>query len=136
MWFNYWRTMFPAVTEDRIAEFAAEYRGSSEEAADVLAAYTAAEGDLDEVLDNVMCATHEDEERFVGVIREALRAGRVKPFPAFTGERGGGGARRRGKVGRGCRRTGVSPHDGPSPRPPTGPPSPLNSAHTRRSTHA
>lgn len=91
MWFGYWRDMFPAVTEDKIAEFEAQYRGSTEESADVLTAYLSAEGDMDEVLDNVMCSTHEDEERFVGIIRAALQAKKVPPFDAFTGPYSGGG---------------------------------------------
>ena len=39
LWYDYWRGQFPAVTEERIAEFEAEYRGSDEEKGDVLMAY-------------------------------------------------------------------------------------------------
>ena len=77
--------MFPAVTEDKIKDFEATYRGGDEEKGDVLAAYEEFEGDMDAILDNVMCARVEDEDRFVAIIRDALKAKRVQPHAAFVG---------------------------------------------------
>lgn len=85
MWYDYWRGMFPAISVEQIKNFEASYRGSAEEAADVLAAYAQFEGDMDEVLDNVMCCTHDDEDRFVGIIQAAVAAGKVPAFDEFVG---------------------------------------------------
>ena len=46
VWYGYWRDMFPALDEAKIAAFEAEYRGSEEEAGDVVRAYEAAAGAL------------------------------------------------------------------------------------------
>jgi hypothetical protein len=92
LWYEYWRGMFPAVTQKQIIAFEESYRGGAEEAADVLAAYVQYEVDMDALLDAVMCARPEDEDRFVHAIREAVRAKKVPAFPAFTDLYGGGGA--------------------------------------------
>ncbi len=36
VWEEYWRTLFPAVTIDKINQFSSEYKGSEEERSDVL----------------------------------------------------------------------------------------------------
>lgn len=58
LWCNYFRRQFPELTVDRIKEFEATYRGSSEERADVLQAYA---GALAMVwLTCLLCADHLD----------------------------------------------------------------------------
>ena len=42
---------------------------------------------MDAVLDSVMCARVEDEQRFVAIIHKALAAGLATPHGTFTGER-------------------------------------------------
>ena len=94
VWFDYWRGMFPSVTEDKLRDFEATYRGGAEEKGDVLAAYEDAEGDMDAILDSVMCARPEDEERFIAIIHAGIKSKKVAPYQAFTGEdaaEGGGG---------------------------------------------
>lgn len=59
--------------------------GSAEEAKDVLEAYEECEGDMDGILDNVMCSRPEDEDRFVGIIQEGITKGKVTAHVAFTG---------------------------------------------------
>ena len=44
VWFGYWRDMFPALDVAKIEAFEAEYRGSEEEADDVVRAYEVAAG--------------------------------------------------------------------------------------------
>jgi hypothetical protein len=41
-------------------------------------------GDMDEVLNNVMCSRVEDEARFAEMVLAALKEGRAQPHEAFT----------------------------------------------------
>lgn len=109
-WAAYWRAQFPAFSERDIDEFAGRYKGSAEEAEDVLAAYALCKGDMDEVLDHVPCADSaqagagSDVERFVAIVHAAIAAGTVKPLRAFTrlyGEGGGGEGGAKGRKRRG-----------------------------------
>ena len=45
-------------------KFESEYRESAEEKEDLKKAYLEAEGDMDQILDTVMCARVEDEAMF------------------------------------------------------------------------
>lgn len=101
-WSSYWRAQFPAFDESDIDAFAAKYKGSAEESADVLAAYETCEGNMDEILDSVPCADSaasgagSDVDRFVSIIHAAFADGLAAPLEAFTslyGERAKGGSR-------------------------------------------
>jgi len=98
-WEEYWRTLFPAVTVDKIEQFSTEYKGSVEERGDILkgmlgfrfaahlnanagmlilcTAYEQHRGDYSKILSHVMLAEDEDAERFQGVIEAAIAAGEV-----------------------------------------------------------
>lgn len=82
-----------------IDEFAAKYRGSKEERDDVLREYEAAEGDMDTVMDAVMCATEDDTPRFVGFIQAAIAAGEATPHDAFISAYGDGKGKKPTKRG-------------------------------------
>lgn len=101
-WSSYWRAQFPAFDESDIDAFAAKYKGSAEESADVLAAYATCEGDMDEILDCVPCADSaasgagSDVDRFVSILHAAFADGLAEPLDAFTsvyGTRAKGGSR-------------------------------------------
>lgn len=87
-WSDFFRTQFKEiVTSDTIARFKAEYQGSEEEKAAVVAAYEAGEGDMDSVYEEVMLSNPlEDDERFRAIIDEAIAAGSVEGFPTYTKE--------------------------------------------------
>ena len=82
-WAEYWRNLFPVVTPGKIDEFKEEYRGSAEERADIKAAYTEARGEMGQVLDTVLCAGEEDEERFREIIGQMIKDEEVEKFEAF-----------------------------------------------------
>lgn len=84
MWYNYWRTFFPPVTEEAVLTFEKEYRESKEEKEDILRIYEEMEGDMDSILDNVMCSRVDDTDRFVVIIHEGIQTGKVTAFDAFT----------------------------------------------------
>ena len=69
-----------------IAKFEEEYKGTEEELADLKAAYLDGDGDMDYIMDNVLCATAEDEERFSTIIKKWIAAGEAPDLKKFTKE--------------------------------------------------
>jgi len=85
-WYEYWRELFPTVTVDKIKKFQGEYQGSEEEKGDVLKAYKEGQGKMSWVIDNVMLATDQDEERFREMIEGAIAAKEVKRLKGFKAD--------------------------------------------------
>ncbi|RUS90269.1 hypothetical protein EGW08_001958 [Elysia chlorotica] len=85
-WTDYWRLHFPKVTAKDIEEFTDKYRGSDEELEDLKKAYLSAEGDMQSILDTVLCCTHEDEERFAETLRGLIKDGHLPDFDKFSKE--------------------------------------------------
>ena len=67
-----------------IEKFEEEYRESAEEREDLKKAYIEAEGEMGQILDSVMCARDEDEERFREIINEMIKKKEVKKFKAYS----------------------------------------------------
>lgn len=83
-WDEYWRVMFPRVTEERIEEFKQVFVGGPQEEESVLEAYTLCEGRMDEVIDQVPFAEHEDIPFFVhDYILPALKKKKVRRYDDF-----------------------------------------------------
>ncbi|KAK3402335.1 hypothetical protein B0T20DRAFT_404112 [Sordaria brevicollis] len=87
-WAEYYRTcFFESISPSTIAAFSASYKFSDEERADVLAAYTDYEGDMDGVYESVMLSdVLEDDERYRKWIDEAIERGEVEGYPAYKKE--------------------------------------------------
>ncbi|KAK3949232.1 hypothetical protein QBC32DRAFT_220186 [Pseudoneurospora amorphoporcata] len=87
-WAEYYATCFAdSISPETIAAFAQTYKSSDEERADVLAAYTDFEGDMDGVYESVMLSdVLEDDERFRGWIDEAIERGEVEAYDAYKKE--------------------------------------------------
>ncbi|EQC40566.1 hypothetical protein SDRG_02454 [Saprolegnia diclina VS20] len=83
-WVDYWRNLFPKVTTKDIQSFEQEYRGSDEEARDVLNAYEKYKGKWTSIMDVVMLSSDDDMDRFSKIIQEAIDANEVPLYPAFT----------------------------------------------------
>jgi len=64
-----------------------KWLGSEEELNDLKAAYTSSRGDMDKIIDSVLCATVEDESRFREILTRLITDGSVKPYAAFTNEK-------------------------------------------------
>ena len=105
-WEAYWRLLFKKITVEDIAEFEKQYKGSEEEMSDLKAAYLDYEGDMDAILENVMCATVDDDERFRKIIKELISKENLPKFPAFVNE---------GKKKKRARKEKVSDHTPPFP---------------------
>jgi len=85
-WEEYWRVLFPKVTLKDIEKFASDFKNSEEEKEEIKKAYVDAEGDMGQIIDSVMCATEEDEERFRKIINELIKNKEVDEYKAFTKE--------------------------------------------------
>ncbi|KAK5174204.1 uncharacterized protein LTR77_001284 [Saxophila tyrrhenica] len=87
-WTDFFREQYAAVvTSETIDAFAQEYKGGEEERRDVLEAYGKVRGDMEKLYQYVMLSeADEDEERFRGIIEEAIEKGEVEGFEKFTGE--------------------------------------------------
>ncbi|CAH1775194.1 unnamed protein product [Owenia fusiformis] len=86
-WYDYWRLMFSKVSVKDIEEFEEKYKGSDEEKDDLKAAYCDYEGDMDMILDSVMCATVDDETRFRKILKDLIQAKEIPAYKAFTKEK-------------------------------------------------
>jgi len=82
-WEQYWRLLFKKISKKDIEEFEQEYKGSEEEKEAILGFYEQFEGDMDQIMSHVMCATYEDEDRIRGIIKENIDAGNVEEYQAF-----------------------------------------------------
>lgn len=51
------------------------------------AAYIEHEGDMDTIIEHVMCATVDDVERFTQILNELIEAEEIPKFKAFTKEK-------------------------------------------------
>ena len=85
-WDAYWRLLFQKITLEDIAEFEKNYKGSEEEVNDLKSAYLDYEGDMDAILENVLCATIEDVERFKNIIEDLISTEDLPTFAAFVKE--------------------------------------------------
>ena len=61
-------------------------QGSCEELEDIKKAYLASDGDMETILDTVLCCTHEDEERFAELLRAMIKEGDLPDFDNFSKE--------------------------------------------------
>ncbi|XP_078284480.1 dnaJ homolog subfamily C member 9 [Rhinoraja longicauda] len=85
-WEEYWRLLFKKVTVAEIKNFENNYKGSEEEMADIKQAYVDFKGDMDRIMESVLCSTAEDEPRIRGVLEKAVQAQELPEYTAFTKE--------------------------------------------------
>ncbi len=71
-WYDYFRTLFPKVTIEKIDEFSKRYKNSEEEKNDIIQYYNESKGDFGYIMDNVMLAEEEDEKRIIEIIESAV----------------------------------------------------------------
>ena len=71
------------VTISDIRKFEEQYRFSAEEDADLKKAYCDGEGNMEYILDNVLCCDLEDDDRFAEKIEKWITDGSVPKFPAL-----------------------------------------------------
>ena len=82
-WDDYWRILFPKVTEKDINGFLSKYIGSEEEQKDLIAVYNRFEGDLDKISETHISY---DEERTVEELNRLIKEGAIEKFDKFSKE--------------------------------------------------
>uniref|UniRef100_S4RPP7 DnaJ (Hsp40) homolog, subfamily C, member 9 n=2 Tax=Petromyzon marinus TaxID=7757 RepID=S4RPP7_PETMA len=85
-WEQYFRMLFKKITVEDVRKFEKTYKESEEELADLKQAYVSCEGDMDGILETVLCAAIEDEPRFRATLQAAVDAQELPDFPAFSQE--------------------------------------------------
>ena len=82
-WTAYWRILYQKISVSDIKEFEAKYRGSDEEKQEVKMTYMDCKGDMDRILETVLCCQVDDEERFRVIIDESIASGELTEFKAY-----------------------------------------------------
>jgi DnaJ family protein C protein 9 len=83
-WLQYLNELWSnKITVEQIEEFKLQYQHSNEEKDDVIKAYNDSKGDMDYILENVLCCNVEDEDRFRDIIEEAIQEKKVKRYAKF-----------------------------------------------------
>jgi len=72
--------------------------GSDEELNDLKSAYVTSRGDMDKIIDSILCATVDDEPRFRQILDGLIADGSVKAYAAFTNEKKSKSEARKRKV--------------------------------------
>ncbi|XP_068807132.1 dnaJ homolog subfamily C member 9 [Struthio camelus] len=85
-WQEYWRLLFKKITVKDIEDFEKNYKDSEEELDDIKAAYVDFEGDMDKILESVLCVDYTDEPRIRKIIQEAIDSGELPAYNAFVKE--------------------------------------------------
>lgn len=82
-WSNYWRLLFPKISENDIQSFLEKYVGSDEEEQDLIAIYNRFEGDLDKISE-----THigYDEQRTTDQLKRLIEEKKIEEYSKFTDE--------------------------------------------------
>lgn len=100
-WEDFFKARFEEVTRNKLDAFAETYKGGKEERRDLLAAYTQAKGNMDRVYESVMLSSVlDDDERFRGIIDEAIEKGEVEAFKKYVNENEKSKERRRKRAER------------------------------------
>lgn len=82
-WANYWRLLFPKVTEKDIKNFMTKYNGSQEEEDDLIDLYNRYKGDMDKISESHISF---DENRTREHIDRLIDEGKLKKLKKFADE--------------------------------------------------
>uniref|UniRef100_A0A8B9SQC1 DnaJ homolog subfamily C member 9 n=1 Tax=Anas platyrhynchos TaxID=8839 RepID=A0A8B9SQC1_ANAPL len=82
-WQEYWRLLFKKISVKDIEDFEKTYKDSEQELADVKAAYMDFEGDMDKIMESVLCVDYTDEPRIRKIIEKAIDLKEVPSYKAF-----------------------------------------------------
>ncbi|XP_075389840.1 dnaJ homolog subfamily C member 9 isoform X2 [Tenrec ecaudatus] len=85
-WEAYWRLLFKKISLEDIQAFEKTYKGSAEELDDIKQAYLDFKGDMDRIMESVLCVQYTEEPRIRNIIQQAIDAGEVPSYQAFVRE--------------------------------------------------
>lgn len=85
-WDAYWRLLFKKISLEDIQAFEKTYKGSEEELNDIKQAYLDFKGNMDQIMESVLCVQYTDEPRIRNIIQKAIDAKEVPSYNAFVKE--------------------------------------------------
>ncbi|XP_039223467.1 dnaJ homolog subfamily C member 9 isoform X2 [Crotalus tigris] len=85
-WDEYWRLLFKKITVKDIEDFEKKYKYSTEELEDIKAAYEDFKGDMDKIMESVLCVDYTDEPRIRQIIQHAIDSGELSSYKSFVNE--------------------------------------------------
>ncbi|KFP59685.1 DnaJ subfamily C member 9, partial [Cariama cristata] len=74
------------ITVKDIEDFEKSYKNSEEELADIKTAYVDFEGDMDRIMESLLCVDYTDEPRIRKIIKKAIDSGEVPSYKGFVKE--------------------------------------------------
>ncbi|KAH0623561.1 hypothetical protein JD844_006451 [Phrynosoma platyrhinos] len=74
------------ITVKDIEDFEKKYKDSAEELDDIKAAYEDFKGDMDKIMESVLCVDYSDEPRIRKIIQRAIDSGELSSYKAFVKE--------------------------------------------------
>ncbi|OXB75336.1 UNVERIFIED_CONTAM: hypothetical protein H355_008642 [Colinus virginianus] len=110
-WQEYWRLLFKKITVSDIHDFEKSYKDSEKKLVDIKSAYVDFEGDMDRIMESVLCVDYTDEHRVRNIIQRAIDAGELLPYKAFVKESKQKMSTRKRRVGISQGPKGSSMHD-------------------------
>lgn len=85
-WSDYWRLLFPRITEEDIISYLEKYKGSKEEQNDLKNYYLKFDGDMDKMSEYLPGFDPSEEERYSACIYRMIEDGEIPTFKKFTNE--------------------------------------------------
>ncbi|XP_057380144.1 dnaJ homolog subfamily C member 9-like [Daphnia carinata] len=78
-WVGHWRLTFKKANYEAIVSFLNKYRGSQEETADIKQLFRLYKGNIQKIMNLVLCSTREDEKRIQDIVQFIVSA--HNPYP-------------------------------------------------------
>lgn len=94
-WINYWRILFPKITEKDINNYLDKYIGSQEEIDDLKRIYLMCNGDMNLIYEHVIGF---EEDRTRDQLNELINSGELKALPKFVNESKSSISKRKRKI--------------------------------------
>lgn len=82
--YNYFKDIFPTITEKDIDDFTLRYRGSEMEVEDLINFYNENKGDMTELLEWIPLSTNGDRDRFIAIYQKLIAEKKIKKFKSFA----------------------------------------------------
>lgn len=86
--YEYYKHIYPTITEKDIENFSLKYRGSDDEKQDLIEFYKKFEGDMTKLLEFIPLSNNNDLERFLQIYEELFRSKCLKRNKKFTSTKG------------------------------------------------
>jgi len=83
-WYDYFRNLFPKLTDDSITQFSTQYKDSEEERNDIFNAYSMHDGHIKHVFDTVMLLEVGEEVRLCIILDIGIKNGNIETTSSYS----------------------------------------------------